>query len=274
MTPDSALLDDLAGRVSGRVLRPTEDGYDAARRVHNGLVDRAPAVIVRCRTAADVAAGVRFARAAGLDLSVRGGGHNVAGRAVADGAVMIDLAEMKATSVDAQARTVRAEGGLDWAELNDATAQHGLAVTGGAISTTGIAGLTLGGGLGWLMAKHGLAADNVLAFELVNADGEVLDVTEESDPDLFWALRGGGGNFGVVTTFTYRLHPLELVTGGLIAHPIDAAPGPAPVLPGRRRRLPRRPDRVRRARACPRRIGHEARRDGRLPHGRRRPGRA
>ena len=224
VTPDSALLDDLAGRVSGRVLRPSHDGYDAARRVHNGLVDRAPAVIVRCRNAADVAAGVRFARAAGLDISVRGGGHNVAGRAVVDDAVMIDLAEMKGTEVDAEARTVRAEGGLNWAELNSATAEHGLAVTGGAISTTGIAGLTLGGGLGWLMAKHGLAADNLLAVELVNADGDVLDVTEASDPDLFWALRGGGGNFGIATTFTYRLHPLQMVTGGLIAHPIDAAP--------------------------------------------------
>jgi FAD/FMN-containing dehydrogenase len=223
-TPDSALVDDLARRISGRVLRPVDDGYDAARRVHNGLVDRAPAVIVRCRTAADVAAGVRFARAAGLDISVRGGGHNVAGRAVVDDAVMIDLAEMKGTEVDAGARTVRAEGGLNWAELNDATAGHGLAVTGGAISTTGIAGLTLGGGLGWLMAKHGLAADNLLAVELVNAEGDVLDVTETSDPDLFWALRGGGGNFGIATTFTYRLHPLEMVTGGLIAHPIDAAP--------------------------------------------------
>ncbi len=230
-------------------------------------------MIVRCRTAADVAAGVRFARAAGLDLSVRGGGHNVAGRAVADGAVMIDLAEMKGTSVDAQARTVRAEGGLDWGELNDATAEHGLAVTGGAISTTGIAGLTLGGGLGWLMAKHGLAADNVLAFELVNADGEVLDVTEESDPDLFWALRGGGGNFGVVTTFTYRLHPLELVTGGLIAHPIDAAPD---LLRFYRDAVADCPDELTVFAVlgtCPRRIGHEARRDGRLPRGRRRPGR-
>lgn len=223
-TPDSGLLDDLAGRLSGRVLRPGEDEYDTARRVHNGLVDRAPAVIVRCRSAADAAAGVRFARAAGLDVCVRGGGHNVAGRAVADDAVMIDLAEMKGTSVDPDARTVRAEGGLNWAELNDATAEHGLAVTGGAISTTGIAGLTLGGGLGWLMAKHGLAADNLLAVELVNANGDVLDVTEASDPDLFWALRGGGGNFGIATTFTYRLHPLEMVTGGLIAHPIDAAP--------------------------------------------------
>jgi FAD/FMN-containing dehydrogenase len=224
VNPDSALLDDLSGRVSGRVLRPTDDGYEAARKVHNGLVDREPAVIVRCRSAADAAAGVRFARAAGLDVCVRGGGHNVAGRAVVDGAVMIDLAEMKGTSVDADARTVRAEGGLNWAELNAATAEHGLAVTGGAISTTGIAGLTLGGGLGWLMAKYGLAADNVLAVELVNAEGEVLQVTEDSDPDLFWALRGGGGNFGIATTFTYRLHPLEMVTGGLIAHPVEAAP--------------------------------------------------
>jgi len=224
VTPDAALLDDLAGRVSGRVLRPADDDYDAARRVHNGLVDRAPAVIVRCRNAADVAAGVRFARAAGLDICVRGGGHNVAGRAVVDDAVMIDLAEMKGTQVDPEARTVRAEGGLNWAELNHATGEHGLAVTGGAISTTGIAGLTLGGGLGWLMAKHGLAADSLLAVELVNAAGDVLDVTEASDPDLFWALRGGGGNFGIATTFTYRLHPLEMVTGGLIAHPVDAAP--------------------------------------------------
>jgi FAD/FMN-containing dehydrogenase len=224
VTPDSGLLDDLAARVSGRVLRPADDGYHAARRVHNGLIDRAPAVIVRCRSTADVAAGVRFARAAGLEICVRGGGHNVAGRAVADDAVMIDLAEMKGVGVDPEARTVRAEGGLTWAELNGATAEHGLACTGGAISTTGIAGLTLGGGLGWLMAKYGLAADDVLAVELVNADGDVLDVTEASDPDLFWALRGGGGNFGIATTFTYRLHPLQMVTGGLIAHPIDAAP--------------------------------------------------
>jgi FAD/FMN-containing dehydrogenase len=168
---------------------------------------------------------VRFARSEGLDISIRGGGHNVAGRAVADGAVMIDLAEMKGTTVDPDARrTVRAEGGLLWTELNAATAEHGLAVTGGAISTTGIAGLTLGGGLGWLMAKHGLAADNLLAVELVNADGDVAEVTEASDADLFWALRGGGGNFGVATALTYRLHPLAMVTGGLIAHPVDAAP--------------------------------------------------
>ena len=223
MTPDTALLDDLAGRISGRVLAPADDGFDAARRVHNGLVDRTPAVIIRCRSAADAAAGVRFARSAGLDVCVRGGGHNVAGRAVVDGAVMIDLAEMKGIEVDPDARTVRAEGGVTWAELNGAAAEHGLAVTGGAISTTGIAGLTLGGGLGWLMAKHGLAADNLLAVELVTADGEVLEVTEDSAPDLFWALRGGGGNFGIATTFTYRAHPLDMVTGGLIAHPFEAA---------------------------------------------------
>jgi FAD/FMN-containing dehydrogenase len=220
---DPALLDDLAGSLSGRLLRPSDDDYDAARRVHNGLVDRSPAVIVRCSDAEDAAAGVRFARSAGLDVCVRGGGHNVAGRAVADGAVMIDLAEMKGIDVDPAGRSVRAEAGLTWAELNDATAVHGLAVTGGAISSTGIAGLTLGGGLGWLMAKYGMAADNLLAVELVTAEGAIVEVTEASDADLFWALRGGGGNFGIVTTFTYRLQPVAMVTGGLIAHPFDAA---------------------------------------------------
>jgi FAD/FMN-containing dehydrogenase len=224
VTVDPALVDDLAGRISGRIIRPADGDYDDVRRVHNGLIDRKPALIVRCRSTADAAAGVRFARAAGLDVCVRGGGHNVAGRSVVDGAAMIDLTELKDAALDADARTVRAGGGLTWGELNDAAGAHGLAVTGGAISTTGIAGLTLGGGLGWLMAKHGLAADNLIAAELVDAEGNVLDVTEESHPDLLWALRGGGGNFGIVTTFTYRLHPLQLITGGVIAHPIDAAP--------------------------------------------------
>jgi FAD/FMN-containing dehydrogenase len=223
-TIDAARVEELAATADGRVLVAGDEGYEEARRVHNGLVDRRPAVIVRCRSAADAAAAVKLARAEKLEICVRGGGHNVAGRAVADGAVMVDLAEMKGAEVDPAARTVRAEGGLTWAELNAATAEHGLAVTGGAISSTGIAGLTLGGGLGWLMAKHGLTADNVLAFELVTANGDVVEVTEASDPDLFWALRGGGGNFGVVTRFTYRLHPVSTVTGGLIAHPFDAAP--------------------------------------------------
>jgi FAD/FMN-containing dehydrogenase len=224
ITLDSAAVADLAGQVSGPVLVPGDAGYDAARAVHNGLIDRHPAAIARCRTAADVVAALAFARAAGLEVSVRGGGHNVAGRAVADGALMIDLAEMKAISVEAGARTATAGPGATWRELNEATAAHGLAVTGGAVSSTGIAGLTLGGGLGWLMAKHGLAADNLVAAEIVTAAGEVLQVDAESHPDLYWALRGGGGNFGVVTSFTYRMHPVTTVVGGLIAHPIDAAP--------------------------------------------------
>ena len=157
-------------------------------------------------------------------MSVRGGGHNVAGRAVTDGGLMISLADMRDIAVDPERATVTAQGGATWNELNAAAGAHGLAVTGGAVSTTGIAGLTLGGGLGWLMAKHGLAADNLLGVELVTADGEVLEVDASSHPDLFWALRGGGGNFGVATSLTYRLHPVDMVTGGLIAHPIDAAP--------------------------------------------------
>jgi len=220
---DPAMVTELAAQVSGPLLGPSDAGYDPARAVHNGLIDRRPAVIVRCRSASDVAAALAFARRGGLEVSVRGGGHNVAGRAVTHGGVMIDLAEMKGIEVDPDAGTGRAEGGVLWAELNDAAAEHGLAVTGGAISTTGIAGYTLGGGLGWLMAKHGLAADNLLGVDLVTADGEALDVGPDSHPDLFWALRGGGGNFGVATSFTYRLHPLEMVVGGLIAHPIDAA---------------------------------------------------
>jgi FAD/FMN-containing dehydrogenase len=215
---------DLAGQISGSVLGATDAGYDAARAVHNGLVDRKPALIVRCRTPNDVAAALAFARRAGLEVSVRGGGHNVAGRAVTEGGVMIDLAQMKGIAIDPDRATATAEGGVLWGELNDDAAEHGLAVTGGAVSTTGIGGLTLGGGLGWLMGKYGLAADNLLAVELVTAEGELLQVDAESHPDLFWALRGGGGNFGVATSFTYRLHPLQTIVGGLIAHPVDAAP--------------------------------------------------
>ena len=220
---DPTLVTELAAQVSGLLIEPDDAGYDAARAVHNGLIDRRPALIVRCRRASDVATALAFARRGGLEVSVRGGGHNVAGRAVTHGGVMIDLAEMKGIEVDPQAETARAEGGVLWAELNDAAAEYGLAVTGGAVSTTGIAGYTLGGGLGWLMAKHGLASDNLIGVDLVTADGETLDVGPDSHPDLFWALRGGGGNFGVATSFTYRLHPLQTVVGGLIAHPIDAA---------------------------------------------------
>jgi FAD/FMN-containing dehydrogenase len=220
---DPGQVDVLSASLSGTVLLPGDDRYEAARRVHNGLIDRRPALIARCRGAADVAAALDFGRAAGLEISVRGGGHNIAGRSVADGGLMIDLAEMKGMYVDPEARTMRAQGGVIWSEFNREAAVHGLAVTGGVISTTGITGLTLGGGLGWLMGIHGLAADNLLSVELVNADGAVLNVTEESDPDLFWALRGGGGNFGVATSLEYRLHPLREVVGGLIAYPFAAA---------------------------------------------------
>jgi FAD/FMN-containing dehydrogenase len=223
-TIDAGLLEALTGTFSGTVLLPDDDGYDDARRVHNGLIDRRPALIARCQGAADIADAIGIARSSGLEISVRGGGHNVAGRAVADGGVMIDLAPMKGIHVDPAARTVRAQGGVIWSELNRDAHAHGLAVTGGAISSTGIAGYTLGGGLGWLMAKHGLGADNLIGVELVTADGETLNVDDESHPDLMWALRGGGGNFGVAASLVYRLHPVSTVTGGLIAHPIDAAP--------------------------------------------------
>src|SRR5437763_7735186 len=182
---DDAVVTDLTGRISGSVLGPEDAGYDAARAVHNGLVDRRPALIVRCWTTDDVVAALELARREGLEVSVRGGGHNVAGRAVTDGGLMIDLAEMKGIHVDPAAPTVRAQGGATWGEFNRETALHGLAVTGGQISTTGIAGLTLGGGLGWLMGTQGLAADNLNSVELLTAEGEVLSVTADSHPDLF-----------------------------------------------------------------------------------------
>jgi FAD/FMN-containing dehydrogenase len=215
---------ELAKQLSGSVLSPGDAGYESARAVHNGLIDRKPALIVRCRTTCDVIAALDLANRQGLEVSIRGGGHNVAGRAVTDGGVMIDLAEMKGIEIDPERATATAEGGVLWGELNEAAAEHGLAVTGGAVSGTGIAGHTLGGGLGWLMAKYGLAADNLLAVELVTAEGDVLRVDSTCHADLFWALRGGGGNFGVATSFTYRLHPLRTIVGGLIAHPLDAAP--------------------------------------------------
>lgn len=219
---DAAQVESFARAFGGSVVTPADLDYDAARRLHNGLVDRRPALIARCAGTADVVAAVRFARDSGLEISVRGGGHNVAGRAVVDGGLVVDLSRMKGIHVDPEAATARAQGGVNWNELNRETAVHGLAVTGGAISTTGIAGYTLGGGLGWLMSTQGLAADNLIGVQLVTADGEVLDVSDESHPDLMWALRGGGGNFGVASSFLYRLRPQPMVVGGLIAHPIEA----------------------------------------------------
>jgi len=215
---------ELARGFSGQVLRPEDPGYDDARKVHNGLVDKRPILIARCRGTADVVDAVQFASTHDLEIAVRGGGHNVAGRATVEGGVMIDLALMKGIHVDPGQRLVRAQGGTTWADLNRETQLHGLAVTGGVVSTTGIAGLTLGGGIGWLMGKYGLALDNLHSVELVTAEGRVLQVSAKEHPDLFWAVRGGGGNFGVVTSFEYRLFPVgPLVAGGLIAYPFDSA---------------------------------------------------
>jgi len=215
---------ERAKTFSGQLLKPADAGYEQARRVHNGLVDKRPALIARCRDLADVVDAVKLTRQLGLEVAVRGGGHNVAGRATIDGGVMIDLAPMKGIQVDPKSRSVRAQGGVTWGELNRETQAHGLAVMGGIVSSTGIAGLTLGGGLGWLMGKHSLALDNLRSVELVTADGEVVRASRDAEPDLFWAVRGGGGNFGVAASFEYRLHAVgPTVTGGLIAHPFERA---------------------------------------------------
>jgi FAD/FMN-containing dehydrogenase len=210
--------------LSGVVLAPGDPGYDAARRVHNGLIDNRPAVIARCLHTADVAQAVNFGRSEGLEISARGGGHNVAGRAVTDGGLMIDLSLMKGIHVDPERSMARAQAGVLVGELDRATAAFGLAIPSGVVSSTGIAGLTLGGGIAWLMGKHGMAVDNLLSAEVVLASGEVVTASEETDADLFWALRGGGGNFGVVASFEYRAHPLTSVIGGPVLHPLAAAP--------------------------------------------------
>ena len=215
---------ELASKFSGQLLQPTDVGYEEARKVHNGLVNKRPALIARCHGVADVVDAVNLARKLSLEVAIRGGGHNVAGRATVEAGLMIDLMPMKGIHVDPYARTVRAQGGVTWAELNRETQLHGLAVTGGVVSTTGIAGLTLGGGLGWLMGKYGLALDNLRSVEIVTAEGQVLQTSKDEQPDLFWAVRGGGGNFGVATSFEYQLHPVgPTITGGLVAHPFDRA---------------------------------------------------
>jgi FAD/FMN-containing dehydrogenase len=217
---------ELAGleAFSGDLLLPDEPGYEEARHGFNGLIDKRPALIARCLGEADIADAIAYARGAGLEIAIRGGGHSVAGRCFTDGGVMIDLSRMKGVYVDPSARTARVQPGVNWGELNRETQLHGLAVTGGLISTTGVAGLTLGGGLGWLMAKLGLATDNLLSARIVTADGQTLTASEQENADLFWGLRGGGGNFGVVSSFEFRLHEVgPTVTGGLVAHPFDAA---------------------------------------------------
>jgi FAD/FMN-containing dehydrogenase len=220
---EEAAVEDLAAGLRGPLLRPDDGNYDEARKVWNGMIDRRPALIARCAGVADVIAAVRFARTHGVLVSVKGGGHNITGNAVCEGGLMIDLSPMKSVRVDLAKRTARAEGGLTWGEFNRETQAFGLATTGGVVSTTGIAGLTLGGGLGWLMGRHGLSCDNLLSADIVTAGGEFLTASATEHPDLFWGLRGGGGNFGVVTSFEYQLHPVGPVLAGMVIHPIDKA---------------------------------------------------
>jgi len=213
----------LADHFGGDLTGPEDSRYDELRRCHNGMIDKKPALLAACRGTADVARGVQFATDEGLEIAVRGGGHSIAGLSLSEGGIVVDLSLMRGVDVDPNARLARVQGGALWSDVNREAHAHGLAVTGGAISTTGVGGYTLGGGLGWLMGTCGLATDNLVEAEVVLADGEIVRASAESHADLFWALRGGGGNFGVVTSFVFALHPIAEVVGGLVAHPIDAA---------------------------------------------------
>jgi len=213
-TVAAAPYQDLAADLRGTLITPEDHGYDAARAVYNAMIDRRPAAIARCRDVTDVVACVRFGHEHGVDLAVRGGGHNAAGLAVADGALVIDLSPLRSTTVSPQQHTVRADAGCTWGDVDHATACFGMATPSGFISTTGVAGLTLGGGIGYLSRRFGLTVDNLLAADVVLADGTFVTASEQSHPDLFWALRGGGGNFGVVTSFTFRCH--DIGEGGTI----------------------------------------------------------
>ena len=206
---------------SGRVITAADPGYDDARRVWNSAIDLRPSVIAQCRTAADVVAVVNRTREAGVPLAVRAGGHSVSGLSSCEGGVVIDLTAMKRVTVDAGRRLASVEPGATWADLDAATAPDGLATTGGLISTTGVAGLTLGGGIGWLQRRYGLSCDNLRAAEVVTADGDVVATGRSQRPELLWGLRGGGGNFGVVTRFDFDLHPVSTILGGLLLFPFD-----------------------------------------------------
>ncbi len=219
---DEKLVEELRGAVRGGVVQPGEVGYDRARSVYNAMADRRPALIVEVAGVADVMTAVRFARSQDLVLAVRGGGHSISGFSTCDGGLVVDLGRMRGIRVDPKRRIVRAEAGCTWGDLDHATHAFGLATTGGIVSTTGIAGLTLGGGLGFLTRRCGLTCDNLVSADVVTADGAFLTCNEEREEDLFWALRGGGGNFGVVTSFAYRLHPIGDILGGPTFYPLDA----------------------------------------------------
>jgi FAD/FMN-containing dehydrogenase len=216
-------LAGLSSRLECPVITAGGQDYESARRVWNGMIDRRPSMILRPASIADVMQAVRFVRENQLPFSVRGGGHSVSGKSVADGAVMIDLSRMKAVQIDPAGQSAVVQGGITWGEFDKAAESYRLATTGGVISSTGVAGLTLGGGIGWLMGKHGLSCDNVISADLVNADGVHTTASATSNEDLFWAIRGGGGNFGIVTALEFRLHPLESVEGGVLLYPRTAA---------------------------------------------------
>lgn len=224
MTQLDTAIDGLRARFAGRLILGTDPEYDQARRVWNGMIDKRPALVARCASADDVVAAVTFGREHDLAVAVRGGGHSAAGKGTCDGGIVIDLSLMNEVTVDAGTQTARAQGGATWATFDAATQAVGLATPGGVVSTTGIGGLTLGGGYGWLARRYGLACDNLLAVELVTADGGRVTCNQTVNAELFWALRGGGGNFGVATSLTYRLHPVgPQVLGGLIGWPLDQA---------------------------------------------------
>jgi FAD/FMN-containing dehydrogenase len=209
-----SVLERLQGKLSGDVIGPDDDRYDDARRVYNAMIDRRPAAVVRPAAADDVATAVRAAADEGLAVAVRGGGHSVPGFGTADDAVVIDLSAMRRVDVDPATRTAHAQGGATWGDFNEATGAHGLATTGGILSTTGVGGLTLGGGIGYLARGVGLSCDNLVAAEVATADGRIVRASDDENADLFWALRGGSGNFGVVTSFGFRLHPVAMIYGG------------------------------------------------------------
>jgi FAD/FMN-containing dehydrogenase len=221
---EERLVQEFAANFRGEIIRPEDEGYDTARAVFNAMTDRRPALVARCTGVVDVVAAVNFARENELVVAVRGGGHSVPGYGSCDGGIVIDLSPMKGVWVDPEARTARAQAGLFWGELDRETQAFGLAVTGGRYSNTGIAGLTLGGGSGWLERKIGFTVDNLLSADVVTADGRLVRASEEENEDLFWGIRGGGGNFGIVTSFEYRLHPVgPILLGGMLLYPADQA---------------------------------------------------
>lgn len=207
-TLSGSIIDEFKSKLRGQLITPADPSYDEVRIIWNGMHDKRPALIARCTGAADVIESVNFARNKNLLVAVRGGGHNVGGSASCDGGIMIDLSMMKGIRVDPRTKTVHAQGGATWGDVDRETQVFGLAVPGGVVSTTGIAGLTLGGGLGWLRRKHGLTIDSLLSVDIVTADGQLITANKSQHPDLFWGVRGGGGNFGVITSFEFRIHPV------------------------------------------------------------------